>query len=344
MIIRWALNVLIICASLVMNVDLLVADGDWKRKADMPTARGAFATSVVNGKVFAMGGHVNKFGDRSIATVEMYNPETDTWERRADMPTARANVSTSVVDGKIYAIGGEKIKKIAQGNGWINMYKALPTVEMYDPVTDTWTQKADMPTPRMTSTGVVDGKIYAIGRETNEVYDPATDTWAEAKDMNHPREWLTTSVVGGKIYAMGGTGWPQGQYLSSVEVFDPKTNQWSEKADMPRPKASHAASVVNGKIYVMGGFLKEHGVFMDLATIEIYDPATDRWKQEGDMPIGKWDHTAEAIKGKIYVFGGDNLKNPGEPFVTVEAYDTGEVPQSVEPTGKLTTTWGQLKQ
>ena len=68
------------------------------------------------------------------------------------------------------------------------------------------------------------------------------------------------------------------------------------------------------------------------------------WKRKADMPIVKWDHTAEAIKGKIYVFGGDNLKNPGEPFVTVEAYDTGEVPQSVEPTGKLTTTWGQLKQ
>jgi hypothetical protein len=39
-----------------------------------------FATSVVNGKVFAIGGDVDKFGERSIATVEMYDPETDTVE------------------------------------------------------------------------------------------------------------------------------------------------------------------------------------------------------------------------------------------------------------------------
>jgi hypothetical protein len=37
-------------------------------------------------------------------------------------------------------------------------------VEAYDPVTDTWTTKADMPAARaLLSTSVVDGKIYAIG-------------------------------------------------------------------------------------------------------------------------------------------------------------------------------------
>ena len=71
------------------------------------------------------------------------------------------------------------------------------------------------------------------------------------------------------------------------------------------------------------------------------------WTRKADMPIGKWDHTAEAMKGKIYVFSGDNLKNAAlqrEPFVAVAVYDTGEVPQSVDPTGKFTTTCGQLKQ
>ena len=70
----------------------------------------------------------------------------------------------------------------------------LPTVEMYDPDTDTWTPRADMPTPRNTSACVVDGKIYVIGGtsdkvksfrlDTVEVYDPDTDTWAKGKNMN----------------------------------------------------------------------------------------------------------------------------------------------------------------
>ena len=84
----------------------------------MPTPRFNFGTCVVDGKVFVIGGDVDKYGDISIPTVEMYDPATDTWERKADMPTARAGVSTVVVDGKIYAIGGGQTKKFQRGLGW----------------------------------------------------------------------------------------------------------------------------------------------------------------------------------------------------------------------------------
>jgi len=56
------------------------------------------------------------------------------------MPTARVNVSTSVVNGKIYAIGGSP--------GYKQWYDGFTTVEEYDPETDTWSKKADMPTKR----------------------------------------------------------------------------------------------------------------------------------------------------------------------------------------------------
>ena len=190
---------------------------------------------------------------------------------------------------------------------------------MYDPVTDTWVQKADMPVWRDGGTCVVDGKIYIIGGgaanrkerrlDIVDVYDPATDTWAKAKSMNHARSGAAVSVVDGKIYAMGGTGWPQipnhpGPFLSSIEVYDPKTNQWTEKTEMPTPKSGHTASVIDGKIYVIGGGFRGNGPYMYLSTVEVYDPETDRWTQEPDMLIGKSGHKAEVINGEIYVFGG----------------------------------------
>ena len=58
------------------------------------------------------------------------------WTQKADMPTARAFLSTSVVSGIIYAIGGWDGEP---GRG------SFATVEAYDPVRDTWTTKADMP-------------------------------------------------------------------------------------------------------------------------------------------------------------------------------------------------------
>ena len=354
-------GILILGALLVINVANLTAEENWTRKADMPTARSGFATCIVNGKIYAIGGEVDKFGDISIAVMEMYDPKTDTWERKADMPTARSGVSTSVVDGKIYAIGGAEIKKRKIGPGWGYDVKELPTVEMYDPATDTWTQKADMPTPRGTSTCVVDGKIYAIGGtafnnikkkkpwrlDTVEVYDPATDTWAKAKKMNHARSGAAISVVDGKIYVMGGTGWPQipfhpGPFLSSMEVYNPKTNQWREIGDMPAAKSSHTASVINGKIYVIGGFFRGNGLdIKDFKTIEIYHSETGRWTQKPDMPVGKSGHTAEVINGKIYILTGADPDDA--PFATVEVYAPEGFPQSVDPTGKLLKTWATIK-
>ena len=317
----------------------------WTRKADMPTARADFSTSVVDGKIFAIGGQVqlemNEFGDMTLSKVEMYDPETDTWEQRTDMPTPRSAVSTSVVDGKIFAIGGAQMKKIKHSRGWGLEAKKLTTVEMYDPATDTWTQKADMPTPRSyLSTSVMDGKIYAIGGmsssnekwrlETVEVYDPLTDTWAKAKDITHPRSCTAISVVNGEIYAIGGRGWSGIQkepdpYLSSVEVFNPKTNQWQKRTEMPAPKTSHTASVINGKIYVIGGYVEEGNKVKNLATIESYDPATDCWTQEQDMLIGKSGHTTEVIDGKIYIFGGSS-RFSRDPLTSVEVYDPSAVP------------------
>ncbi|MCH8289930.1 hypothetical protein IH992_02335 [Candidatus Poribacteria bacterium] len=53
--------------------------GEWTKKADMPTHREDFAAGVVNGKIYVIGGgHGGVF-----ATVEEYDPATDTWAIKA---------------------------------------------------------------------------------------------------------------------------------------------------------------------------------------------------------------------------------------------------------------------
>ena len=362
---RLTLGVLMLWILSVIKVLNLAADGAWEQKANMPTLRSGFTTCVVNGKIFAIGGYVDGLGDLSLSTVEVYDPKTDTWERKADMPTARTDAATSVVDGKIYAMGGTILNRfefdvlVNDQIRRIPRWKAedIPTVEMYDPATDTWTQKADMPTPRNTSTCVVDGKIYAIGGtstkiksfrlDTIEMYDPATDTWAKAKNMNHARAGAAVSVVDGKIYVMGGTGLPliindPGPFLSSMEVYNPEKNRWREIGDMPTPKSVHTASVINGKIYVMGGYFRNQGQdTKDFKTIEIYHPRTGRWTQKPDMPVAKAGHKAEVINGNIYIIDGPAHNDT--PFATVEVYDTGEFHQSVDPIDKRLETWGMIK-
>jgi hypothetical protein len=154
--------------------------------------------------------------------VEQYDPATDTWTPKAGMPTARVLAPASAVNGRIYLIGG------APGAGLFA--QGVSTVEEYDPATDTWRPKADMPTARTSfSTSVVNGKIFAMGGmfgrnhlSTVEEYDPATDTWTLKAGMPIARSMLTTSVVNGKIYAIGGSiGAGPDNNVATVEAYDP---------------------------------------------------------------------------------------------------------------------------
>ena len=121
-----------------------------------------------------------------LSTVEVYDSTTDSWKTKADMPTRRFWPATAVVDGKIYVIGDMDIP-----DDWAGKNPDFSTVEVYDPRTDTWERRTDMPTPRSLANNapVDNGKIYVIGgwqqgvrtfEESGvaivDVYDPATYT------------------------------------------------------------------------------------------------------------------------------------------------------------------------
>jgi len=225
------------------------ATDTWMKKADIPIWMGANHASVVNGKIYTVGG-----GSGSM--VYMYDPVTDTWIRKADMPTSRGFVATSTVNGKIYAIGGTTPGE----------YSALSTVEEYDPATDTWTRKADMPAGRWAlCTSVVNNKIYAIGgrpdlqaRPDVQEYDPSTDTWRRKSNMPIATSQMDSVVLDNKIFVIGGWLWSLNYPYTTVQVYDPETDIWTREADTPFLRAGFSAEVVNNKIYVIGGTDRPH--------------------------------------------------------------------------------------
>jgi N-acetylneuraminic acid mutarotase len=230
-------------------------------------------------------------------------------------------MSASTVNGKIYVFGGFTH---VRGPG-------LPTVEEYDPETDTWTAKADIPTPRLgPASCVVDGIIYVIGGasqvsqqlKTVEAYNPETDTWTIKADMPAARMMLSACAVNGKIYAIGGRYGSLEMY-TWIEEYDPVTDIWTEKFEMPIEKGGYAACVMNDKIYIIGGANIESGVWTIYPIIEEYDPILNTLTRREDMPTQRFGLGARAIDGKIYVIGGAATDiRSGHPGVnTVEEYD-----------------------
>jgi len=276
-------------------------DDKFTAKAPMPTSRGRHAACAVNGKVYAIGGTPNNLGNDVLAAVEEYDPETDTWTKKSDMLTARHSLSLSVVDGKIYAIGGGKRSLGKQATTALDP----APVEVYDPKTDTWVKKPNMPVPRF---------AHASG------------------------------IVRGKIYLVGGGGINPRVTVSAVSEYDPATGIWQEKAAIPTTRYTLTASVVNNKIYAIGGATLG-GTWIIHSAVEEYDPKTDTWTKKTRMPIGATDVGSGVVDGKIYVIGGwlggGNYKTWVDEY-TPEGWPFSPE-KSVSPQGKLVTTWGEMK-
>ena len=228
----------------------------------------------------------------------MYDPATDTWTKKRDIPTLRHAFATTVIDGKIYLIGGSvHDQKLGRD-------VAIDLVEAYDPLTNRWEKRADMPTARgATDAVVVDGKIYVIGGY-NWQWGPLVD-----------------------------------KFVTSIEEYNPKTDQWRELPDMPMRKFMFASVAIDNEIYTIGGAHTPGGNRLTrFADADVYNPTTNKWREVEPMTIPKATR-AVVVKGTIYTLGG--LKGGGQFSPIVEAFDTGFL--SVDPKDKRLTRWGELK-
>ena len=306
-------------AGVSATVSITVECDCWTTKASMPTARYALGVGEIGGVLYAVGG-IKSVGPSIAATVEAYDPASNTWTTKASMPTARHRLAVGVVNGILYAVGG---------SGNLGSPPAvLATVEAYDPATNSWTTKASMPTARFDLAVVVaNGTLYAIGGissavqgvATVEAYDPATDTWTTKASMPTARFGLGVATINGKLYAVGGaSNAPGGAQYATLEVYDPATDTWTTKASMSATRHLLASGAINGKLYAVGG---ESNIPTPtiVGSVEAYDPVSDLWTTKAAMPTARAFLGIEVVNGLLYAVGGAGPTG-FTPLGTVEAY------------------------
>lgn len=115
----------------------------------------------------------------------------------------------------------------------------------------------------------------------------------------------------------------------SSQSAQPESDQgtWHTAAPMPTKRTEVAAAMLDGEIYVVGGFEKlSCSNVMNFAittSVEVYDPATDRWTSKAPMPVGLHHVGIGVAGGRLYVIGGYSKSGLSvwNPVATVFAYD-----------------------
>jgi Kelch motif len=307
--------------------ELAVTSNSWITRANMPTNRTNLAAVTLKNSagqsiVYAIGGEYRGYPK---ATVTAYNVATNTWTFRRPLPWPLAETNgAGVINGKIYISGG-----------YSDFDRAFPSIAlfMYDPATNTWTRKQDMPifhTGGSSSvvgasgvTGVINGKLYVVtacfeayepwgyietgwcteDRRSPQFlrYSPASDSWTILPAPFTGTDFWTESpyaggVINGKFYVMGG---------GKFKVYDPATNQWTAKTGLRVARPGAATAVLGGKLFLMGGTRS------DLGTVAItlaYDPATNAWTTRAPMPSARAGIAGSTVQlngqSRIEVVGG----------------------------------------
>jgi N-acetylneuraminic acid mutarotase len=229
--------------------------------------------------------------------------------------TRTAHTVTRLPNGKVLAAGGFYY----DGSEPIQ----LNSVELYDPVSATWSIVAPLQVARSEHQAVLltDGRVLVMGGTTDagtsasaEIYNPATNTWTLVNPMAVERaEHSATILPSGKVLVVGGLG---SDSTTSAELYDPATNMWAGAAPPAVWRRAHSATgLADGSVLIVGGVDKNSEV---VATAERYNPAENTWSAAGALGAGRLNHAATLLAdGTVLVTGGATA---GGAVATVERY------------------------
>ena len=199
------------------------------------------------------------------------------------------------------------------------------TAAQADARTDVWTTAPSMAFERSAhAVASDDHAIYVVAGTGGTPPRPI-----EAVERFDGHEWATIatlpgpglnapslSVVGGRLYVVGGFSGTTNLPTNAVHVYDLESRQWSTAAPLVGARGGHAAVVLEGKIHVIGGGNDR----TTLATHSVYDPEADAWSDLAPLPRAEGSPAAVVYGGRIWAIGG---RSGGVDFGEVYIFDPG---------------------
>jgi hypothetical protein len=255
-----------------VSTGALTVVGTWTQLTNQPPVGANTVELLTDGTVLIGEGHTTWYKLTPDAFGSYAN---GTWQQVASSHVSRQWMpSTMLRDGRYLIAGGEWISGTDQA-----------TVDIYDPVANTWTAGPDMPSAigDTAATILSDGRFMcsSFNSPNTYFYDPTTNLWSFA------------GLIG-----MDGSGDEKGWTLlqdgTVLDVFyagsryDPTSNTWNATGPVPVSLVAGTTFEIgpmsllySGKVLQFGGALAP-----DVGHTVIYDPASNSWTAGADAPDG----------------------------------------------------------
>jgi N-acetylneuraminic acid mutarotase len=176
-----------------------------------------------------------------------------------------------------------------------------------------WVARAPLPLPRseMAWATVLNNRMHIVGgygeqrvdRPYHHAYDQANDTWINAPLLPRGANHVGVTVVGGKLYAIGGHLDQNRKPDALCFVLEGET--WKPIAPLPKAAGAIGCIPMGGLLHAVGGAVGDTTPEkLSLDWHLVYDPAADKWTPRAPLPTAR-DHIGIVeMGGLIYVAGG----------------------------------------
>ncbi len=246
------------------------------------------------------------------------------WSEVAPMTTPRSNHAAAVYGGKIYVFGG-----VDQSAA------ALSSVEIYDPVTDSWTAGTSSPVPlSFHRAETVGSRTFLIGSNAPvRIFDHSNNTWSTGATapFNDPSfdtdVWIDTANNRSFVIVAASN------LAGSIDVFGYEINQnlWYSRVSLAT--SDHrwfALSVIGNNFYLNGGY-RQYLTPPVFSGNYGYNLSTDTWTTTGlaSPSVARYSATAINLSDRMLVLGGQTV--PVGALRDAESYDPATNSWSVLP-------------
>ena len=142
----------------------------------------------------------------------------------------------------------------------------------------------------------------------------APGTFAPTGALTIGRNYYTATLLqDGRVLIAGGLGTgengsPAGP-LRSAEIWSPATGKFTATGDMTAGRYQHTATLLGDGHVLMVGGADMAGGDRNLASAELYDPATGKFTATGSMTFGRARHTATLLRNGLVLIAGGAARN-----------------------------------